>query len=157
MLHKFGSTRIGVWFIKRIVSPLDRWLYRRSDGKIGLSGRLTSPILLLTTTGRKSGQARTTPVFFLRDRQRIILCNVNPGFEQTNPWVLNLRANPAATIQIEAQTWECRAREANPAEVETYWPQLVRIWPAYQQHYDRSGKRAIFILEKTTPPESDHP
>jgi F420H(2)-dependent quinone reductase len=148
MLRKLGATRFGVWIIKHVVAPLDRWLYQRTGGKVVSTGKPAGPILLLTTTGRQSGQERTTPVFFLRDLQRIIICNVNPGFERTNPWVLNLRAHPVATLQIASDRRAYHAREATPSEVDLYWPALTRIWPAYQTHFERSGQRTIFILEE---------
>jgi deazaflavin-dependent oxidoreductase (nitroreductase family) len=50
----------------------------------------------LTTTGRRTGKARTVPLLYLRDGNRVVICNVNPGFERPNPWVLNLRAQPRA-------------------------------------------------------------
>ncbi len=152
MLHKLGETRPGVWAIKHIVAPLDRWLYQYSGGKVVLTGRSTGPILLFSTVGKKPGKTRMNSVFFLRDHEKIILCNVNPGFEHTNPWVLNFRAHPIARVQIASEIWECRAREANQTEVEHYWLQLTHIWPAYTTHFKRSGKRAIFILEKVIPP-----
>ena len=100
ILQRFGATRPGVWVIKHLVSPLDRWLYQRTGGRRVSTGKSLGPLLLLTTTGRRSGKARTTPVFFLRDDDQIIVCNVNPGFESPNPWTLNLRANPTTQVQI---------------------------------------------------------
>jgi deazaflavin-dependent oxidoreductase (nitroreductase family) len=147
MLKRLGATCPGVWFIKHVIAPADRRLYRWTGGRISLSGRAGGPILLLTTTGRRTGEPRTTPVFYLRDGPRLVLCNVNPGFEKTNPWVLNLRAHPVATVQIGSATLRCDAREATPDEVEAYWPRLVRMWPPYQSHFERSGLRAVFILE----------
>ncbi len=148
MLHKFGGTRLGVWVIKRIVTPFDRVLYRSTGGRFTSTGRPLGPMLLLTTLGRKSGKRRTTPVFYLRDGERIVLCNVNPGFERTNPWVANLRANQGAEIQIGAKTFRCVAREADDVELKQYWPMLVAVWPAYQVHFERSGQRTVFVLER---------
>ncbi len=147
LVRRLGATRAGVWTIKHIVSPLDRWLYQRSSGRLMLTGKPVGRILLLTTTGRKSGLDRTTPVFYLRDGEKVILCNVNPGFEKPNPWTLNLRANPVARVQIGAEHMTLHARVANEAEIEQYWPRLIAMWPAYQTHYDRSGQRTLFVLE----------
>lgn len=136
-LRTLGATRPGVWAIKHVVAPLDRLTFRLSGGRRTLSRGHAGDVVLLTTMGRKSGQPRTTPVFHLRDGDRIVLCNVNPGFEKTNPWVLNLRAQPLATVE---------------AETARYWPQLIVIWPAYEAHFQRSGQRTIFLLE----PVVDH-
>ncbi|HSG16170.1 MAG TPA: nitroreductase/quinone reductase family protein [Anaerolineae bacterium] len=146
-IRRIGATRPGVWAIKHVVSPLDRWLYRLTGGRFSTSGRPTAPILLLTTTGRKSGKERTIPVFYLADGERVILCNVNPGFERPNPWTLNLRANPIAKLQIGSERRAYRAREASAEEIERYWPLLTQMWPAYEQHFARSGQRSIFVLE----------
>lgn len=151
ILKRLGATRIGVWVIKHVVSPLDRWLYQRTGGRRVSTGQPLGPLLLLTTTGRRSGRAHTIPVYYLRDGDRLVLCNVNPGFERPNPWTLNLRANPVARVQVGPVSGLYQAREASEAEVDRYWPQLVQIWPAYQTLYDRSGQRLVFVLEPLSP------
>jgi F420H(2)-dependent quinone reductase len=140
-----GGTRLGVLAIGRIVSPLQRKLYRSSGGRLSLTGR--APVLLLTTTGRRTGKARTVPLFYLRDGDRLVVCNVNPGFERPNPWTLNLRARPHAQVQIGRDTTSVRARAASEHELARYWPQLTQIWPAYQAFYDKGGNRSVFVLE----------
>jgi deazaflavin-dependent oxidoreductase (nitroreductase family) len=146
----FGGTRAGVWTIKHLVSPLDRRLYRATGGRLLSTGRPRGPIALLTTTGRRTGSERTTPVFHLRDGERVVLCNVRPASEHANPWTLNLRAHPMARVQIGSQTRTYRAREATPAELAGYWPQLVSVWPAYERFYHQGGQRSVFVLEPTT-------
>jgi deazaflavin-dependent oxidoreductase (nitroreductase family) len=90
----------GVLAIGRLISPAQRRLYRSTGGRLSLTGR--APVLLLTTTGRRTGIERTVPLLYLRDGDRLVVCNVNPGFERTNPWVLNLRAHPRARVQWAA-------------------------------------------------------
>jgi deazaflavin-dependent oxidoreductase (nitroreductase family) len=147
LLRRLGGTIVGVWVIKHLLSPLDRRLYRWTSGRRIALGRPLAPRLLLTTIGRRTGQERTVPIFYLRDGERLIVCNVNPGFEHPNPWTLNLRAHPVARVQVGSAHGTYQAREATEAEVEWYWPRLVRIWPAYQTHFDRSGQRSVFIME----------
>jgi F420H(2)-dependent quinone reductase len=147
LLQRLGATRLGTWFIKHVVSPLDRWLYQATSGRCVAIGRPLGPLLLLTTTGRRTGVERTTPVFYLRDGERLVVCNVNPGFERPNPWTLNLRANATARVQIGKVRSIYQAREASQAEVDRYWPHLVAVWPAYQTFYDRSGQRLVFVLD----------
>jgi deazaflavin-dependent oxidoreductase (nitroreductase family) len=146
-LRHLGATPLGVWLIKHIFSPLDRLLYRWSDGHSYWLGRTLAPRLLLTTRGRRTGLERTVPIFYLEEGDRLIICNVNPGFEHTNPWTLNLRAHPVARVRTGSVSGAYHAREATAEEVARYWPQLIRIWPAYQTHFDRGGQRCIFILE----------
>lgn len=150
ILKRLGATRLGVWAIKHVVTPLDRRLYRWTHGRFLTSGRPLAPTLLLSTTGRKTGQPRTTPVFYLRDGRHLILCNVNPGFERPNPWTLNIRAQPVVDVQIGGWNGRYHAREATEEETTHYWPQLVQMWPAYQQHFTRSGQRSIFVLAETS-------
>lgn len=149
--RRLGSTRYGVLAIGHIVSPLQRHLYRRTGGRLSLTGR--APVLLLTTVGRRSGLPRTVPLFYVRDGQHLVVCNVNPGFERTNPWVLNLRAHPRATVQLRGEVFDVVGREASPEELEIHWPRLRRIWPAYERFYHQGGKRSVFVLERVTAPQ----
>jgi deazaflavin-dependent oxidoreductase (nitroreductase family) len=147
LLQRLGGSFLGVWVIKHIISPLDRHLYRWTGGRGIMRGRALAPRLLLTTTGRLSGRERTIPIFYLRDGARLIICNVNPGFEHPNPWTLNLRAYPLARVQLGRASGMYHAREATAEETLQYWPHLVRIWPAYQAFYERGGERTVFVLE----------
>ena len=152
VLRRLGATRLGVWIIKHVVSPLDRWLYQRTGGRRVALGKPLGPLMLMTTTGRHTGKEHTTPIYYLRDGSRLVLCNVNPGFERPNPWTLNLRANPLAKVQVGSERSIYQAREASQAEVDHYWPHLVHVWPAYQTFYERSGQRVIFLLEPLPSP-----
>lgn len=145
LAQRAGGTRLGVLVIGWIVSPLQRQLYRRTGGRVSLTGR--SPVLLLTTIGRRTGKARTVPLFYLREDNHLVICNVNPGFERPNPWVLNLRAEPRAQVRIGRRTVRVRARVASGHELDRYWPGLTKLWPAYQAFYDKGGKRSVFVLE----------
>jgi deazaflavin-dependent oxidoreductase (nitroreductase family) len=155
--QRLGGTRVGVLAIGRVVSPLRRWLYRRTGGRVSLTGR--APVLLLTTTGRRAGKARTVPLLYLRDGDRVVICNVNPGFERPNPWVLNLRAQPHAQVQIGRDTIPVRARSVSESELDRYWPRLVKLWPAYQTFYDRGASDRFScssrIASHDTPPGAD--
>lgn len=142
MTGRLGASRLGVWSIKHLVAPLHRRLYQAT----GMGG---ANILLLTTIGRRTGRARTTPVFYARSGEYYIICNVRPAGERANPWVLNLRADPTVSVQVGSDVIGCRARELVGTELQTHWPQLVALWPAYQQHFERSGERAVFELSPT--------
>lgn len=150
LARHLGGTRAGVLVIGRVVSPLQRELYRRTAGKLSLTGR--APVLLLTTTGRRTGKPRTVPLLYVKDGDRLAVCNVNPGFERPNPWVLNLRAEPHAKVQIGRAVTRVRARPASGPELDRYWPQLTQLWPAYQGFYDKGGQRSVFVLEPDVQP-----
>ena len=105
-----------------------------------------APVLLLTTRGRRTGRPRTVPLFYVRDGGRLVVCNVNPGFEHPNPWTLNVRADRHVRIELDGNTRRMTAHEASDDELTQYWPQLTRIWPAYQTFYDQGGQRSVFVL-----------
>jgi deazaflavin-dependent oxidoreductase (nitroreductase family) len=150
LAQRLGGTHVGVLAIGRIVSPLQRELYRRTGGRLSLTGR--APVLLLTTTGRRTGKARTVPLFYVSDGDRLVVCNVNPGFERPNPWVLNLHADAHAQVQAGRCMVTVTARPASEQELDRYWPQLTRIWPAYHAFYNRGGRRSVFVLEPDVQP-----
>jgi deazaflavin-dependent oxidoreductase (nitroreductase family) len=145
VVRAFGGSRIGLWTIKHLVAPIDRATYRMT-GRPWL-GRLVAPVLVLTIPGRRTGQAHSTPLVYVRDGDRLIVCNVNPGFERVNPWVLNLQAHPQAEVGVGGRRIPVVGREATSAEVDAYWPRLTAAWPAYLDFYSRGGERRIFVLE----------
>jgi deazaflavin-dependent oxidoreductase (nitroreductase family) len=148
----FGSSHAGVWLIKHVVSPLDRWLYPITGGRVLSTGLRRGRVLLLTTTGRRSGRLHTMPVFYIADAERLVLCSVTPPFERASPWTLNLRAEPLARVQVGRTVGTYHAHEATSGEVDRYWPRLVGVWPAYEEHYARSRRRMLFVLEPTPNP-----
>lgn len=140
------------WFaaVGRRMAPVDRGLYRLSGGRVtilGLQGRAMPETCLLTTTGRRTGRPRTTPVMFLREGDSIVVTSESFGQARPAAWPLNLAADPGATVQIGADTHECRARPASEAEIERLWPRFVALWPAHASYRERSGVLKMFVLE----------
>src|SRR6185436_10306842 len=89
--------------IDRTVGPvvyrLHRWMYRMTGGLLGQSSSI-GPMLLLTTTGRRSGQARTVPLLYMEDGGRFVVVGSNGGRPDPPACVLNLTANPRADVQL---------------------------------------------------------
>lgn len=149
-LHdKIGATSIGTWTIGNVVSPLQRRLLMLTKGRVSLMGK--RPVLLLTTTGRRSGRLRATPLFYVRDGNAFVVCNVRPPTERPNPWPLNVRADPAVSVTIGGKTEHRTAREATPEEINRLWPRLVAVWPPYERFYAQTHERSIFLLDVPTP------
>ncbi len=125
-------------------------IYRMTGGLIGhSSGKITN--LLLTTTGRKSGQPRTVPLSYIRDSEgRIVIVASNGGADRDPVWWLNLKTNPSAHVQIKRQRIEVRAREANDAERERLWPLLHEVNFFYSRHLANTDRRIPIVLLEPT-------
>jgi deazaflavin-dependent oxidoreductase (nitroreductase family) len=93
----FSSSKPGSWLI-RTLTPLDRRILLRSNGRRTLLGPIGAPTLLLTTTGRKSGLPRTTPLLYARDGDALVVVGSNFGQQHHPAWTGNLLAEPHATV-----------------------------------------------------------
>jgi len=131
----------------RLVGKLNAPIYRLSGGRVG--GKLgKAPILLLTTTGRKSGQPRTAPVLYLAEGERFVVINTNAGNAKTPAWSLNLRANPEAEVEVGRKRVKVRARIAEGEERADLWRRHMQQysgWDYYESKLDRDP--VVFVLE----------
>jgi F420H(2)-dependent quinone reductase len=136
---------------RRFGYRIDRRLYRASGGRLTTLGRGTTPVLLLTTTGRRSGQPRTVPVIFVRDGESFVISSENFGQQRPAAWPLNLDADPRATVQLGSERVACLARRLSREEADRYWERLVEVWPAHATYRQRSGARHTFLLTRVPP------
>ena len=136
----------------RWAGKLNTPLYRLSGGRIG--GKVSrAPVLLLTTTGRKSGQKRTAPVVYLADGERVVVINTNAGNAKVPAWSLNLKANPEAEVEIGAQAHRSVARVAEGEERADLWRKHNEQYAGfdeYEQKLDREP--AVIVLEPVAAP-----
>jgi deazaflavin-dependent oxidoreductase (nitroreductase family) len=102
-------------------------------------------VLLLTTTGRKSGIERTTPLVYMPHGDQLVVYPSNGGKETPPSWWLNLQSDPTATVQIGKHTHRVVARKATDAEYEHIWPQAER-YNAHWRDYARNVARAIPLV-----------
>jgi F420H(2)-dependent quinone reductase len=122
-------------------------IYRLSRGRIfGNIG--TAPVLLLTSTGRRSGQQRTAPVVFLADGERYVVIGSNAGNARTPAWSYNLQANPDAEIELRGTHKLVRARVAEGEERAELWRKVNEMYEGFDD-YDAKTSRdiAVFVLE----------
>jgi deazaflavin-dependent oxidoreductase (nitroreductase family) len=123
-------------------------LYRWSGGRI--AGRLLGmPVLLLTTTGRRSGTTRTNALtYFPKDDAFVVIASFL-GEPRHPDWWLNLKANPTATVEVGRETIRVRAREAEGPERETLWHAVVARTPDYDEYKRRTTRRIpVVVLER---------
>ncbi len=151
VIGRIGSHPVIVWAVKHIVSPLDRIVVRASRGRMPPPSSLAVPTLLLTTTGRRSGQERTVPLVYVVDDNRFIVANARPRGERTNPWVLNLRATSTARIRLRGKAIEVIVTELDEVSAAHWWPALTEKWPAFAEHYAATGDRSVFRLDPAGP------
>ncbi|MEQ1888833.1 MAG: nitroreductase family deazaflavin-dependent oxidoreductase [Alphaproteobacteria bacterium] len=133
-------------FITTAMSRLHVWFYRVSGGRIG--GRMfNAPIVLLTTTGHKSGLQRTIPLLYLdaADASYAIVGSY-AGADKPPAWVVNLDKTPRAQIQIGARTTNVNASKASAERKAELWPRLVALYPDYQVYQDRTTRDIPVIL-----------
>lgn len=122
-------------------------LYRR----FGLARRIgNTPILLLTTKGRRSGQLRTVPLMYVPGEEPVLVAS-NGGNPSHPAWYLNLLAEPKATIEIEGRRAEVVARTAGGEEREALWRRAVAIYPAYANYQRRTGRQLpVVVLSRSS-------
>lgn len=119
-------------------------IYRASDGRVW--GKMFGgPVLLLNTTGRKSGQRRTTPLLYAVDGDDFVLMASNGGAPYHPAWYLNLMANPEATVEIRDREVRVRAEEVYGEEKARLWQKMVDIYSGYDD-YQRKTEREIPLV-----------
>ena len=126
-----GLDKPYVGKIIKTMSKVNVAIYRWTGGLLGSTWRVGSafpwgvPVLLLTTTGRKSGQPRIAPLLFIEEGDNVILIGSQGGLPKDPLWYRNLQANPACGVQIKRRKMRMTARTATPDERKRLWPKLV--------------------------------
>lgn len=147
-----AATRAGGWLFSRTLRHLDDIVARLSSGRTSAPAVLAGlPVLDLTTIGRRSGEPRTSHLIAVPFRDTLALLGTNFGQPSTPAWVLNLEADPRATVTFREHAREVTARATSAAEAEEVMRSADRIYPGYRRYRDRiSGRRVrIFVLEST--------
>ncbi len=130
--------------VMRMITATHEFWYRLTGGLIG--GRFgKAPILLLTTTGRKSGRQRTSPLLYYPDGDNLVII-ASKGGSPTHPaWYLNLTAHPKAEVQVGRETKAVVAETASAEERARLWPLVTEMYSQYDD-YQRRTKREIPVV-----------
>jgi len=134
--------------IFKVTGRIHNELYRRTGGKVGGKMR-NAPVLLLTTTGRKTGQPRTNPLLYTDAGDNAYMVIASKGGADEDPfWYLNLKANPLAEVTIGRETKRVRARDAEGEERERLWRALADLNPGYDGYAKKTSRRIpVVVLE----------
>jgi deazaflavin-dependent oxidoreductase (nitroreductase family) len=123
--------------------------YRETDGELGHDWKRGSSVLLLTTTGRNSGEERTTPLIYGRSGDDFLLVASNGGSPRPPGWFQNLTEQPEVEVQVLADRFRARARSATPEEKPAMWREMVGHWPAYDGYQERTKREIpVVVLER---------
>ena len=123
-------------------------VYRETGGEQGYHWR-GATILLLTTTGRSSGEERTTPLIFREDGGRWVVVASKGGAPDHPGWFKNLSSSPQASIQVRDQLIQVRAHTAEGAERTRLWGLMTDVWPAYDDYQRKTDREIpVVVLER---------
>ncbi len=118
--------------------------YVETDGREGHDWNGV-PVLILTTTGRRSGQRRSTPLIYGEHDGSYLVVASKGGAAEPPAWYLNLQADPEVDVQVRGDKFTARARTASPQEKPGLWQQMAGIWPDYDS-YQRKTEREIPVV-----------
>ncbi|MBV9951843.1 MAG: nitroreductase family deazaflavin-dependent oxidoreductase [Acidimicrobiia bacterium] len=119
--------------------------YRETDGEVGYEWN-GAPTLLLTTTGRRSGEARTSALIYGRDGDDYVIVGSVGGSPKDPAWYLNLTADPHASIQVKGDRFDVTARVASPEEKPRLWAIMQDIWPNYDVYQSRTDREIPVVV-----------
>ncbi len=141
------------WFSRLVIvsMPLDRAIQKATGGRWSLVGKDVVPGLVLTTTGRKTGQPRDVPLLYARDGEAYVVTASNLGQDHHPAWSGNLLAEPRAVALIDGRSIDVVADLATPEEKARVWPLVVSVWPAYDTYVTRTDRDIrVFLLRPVT-------
>ncbi len=123
--------------------------YEETDGEEGHDWQGTTA-LILTTTGRKSGEQRSTPLIYQEHDGAYLVVASKGGADEPPAWFLNLEAKPEVTIQVKAERFPVRARVADAQEKPDMWKKMTGAWPAYDSYQEKTDREIpVVVLERT--------
>jgi deazaflavin-dependent oxidoreductase (nitroreductase family) len=122
--------------------------YQETDGEVGHEWNGVQT-LILTTTGRKSGEERSTPLIYGSDGDNPVIVASNGGSQEPPAWFANLSEDPDVQVQVGADRFPARARTATPDEKPALWEMMANIWPQYDQYQEKTDREIpVVVLER---------
>jgi len=145
-IHRFLMLGPVSAFMARVLHHLDTFVLRLTRGKYTVTQVVGLPIVQLTTTGAKSGKARTLPLVGLADGEKIVLIGSNLGQKHNPSWYYNLKAYPECEVRFGGCADKYIARETEGDEREKYWQMAVSYYKGYGAYKARTAPRRIPVM-----------
>ena len=109
------------------------------------------PLLLLTTTGAKSGKERTTPLVYTRDGDRVVVIASKGGAPNHPAWFHNLSANPEVTVELGTEKFKAKASVAEGEERDRLYAAQAAMMPAFNEYQEKTSRRIpVVVLERVS-------
>ncbi|MGG5260706.1 nitroreductase family deazaflavin-dependent oxidoreductase [Phycicoccus avicenniae] len=153
-VHAVAATRGGASLLARVLPPLDRGVGRLTGGRTTLCALLSGlPVLVVETTGRRTGRARRTQLVGVPVRDTLALLGTSFGGTRTPAWVHNVEADGRVLVTFGGRTVRAIAREADPVERAEVLAAATRLYVGYARYLDRvTGRRVrVLLLERGDP------
>ena len=131
----------------RTLSALHRVLYRTTGGRIGRTlPRIDAPMLLLTTTGRRSGRQHTVPLLYLQDGDGWLVIASYGGRDHHPAWYLNLVADSSCAVQIDGEYIDVRAETVGADRRAELWERVVSAYDGYRAYQAKTDREIPLVL-----------
>jgi deazaflavin-dependent oxidoreductase (nitroreductase family) len=124
--------------------------YVETDGEVGHDWQGVS-VLILTTTGRRSGAQRSTPLIYGRHDGAYLVVASKGGADQPPAWYFNLVEHPDVGVQVRGERFRARARTAGPDEKPALWRTMAGIWPAYDDYRAKTAREIPVVVLEPAP------
>jgi len=147
LTQKVAASRPGAWTAQRVLYPLDKVVFRSTKGRVTVASLTAGlPVIMLTTTGAKSGEARTMPLVGTPYGDGVAIIGSNYGQERTPGWVYNLQADPAATVTYRDVAIDVVARQLDAAEADRVFDAAAKTYAGYGHYRQRADHREIKVF-----------
>jgi deazaflavin-dependent oxidoreductase (nitroreductase family) len=158
VLRRLAASGPGAWFFARVAHRIDRPVHRLTGGRHTFASLVSGiPVVMLTTTGARTGRRRTVPVLGIPTRGDVAIIASNFGQYRHPAWYHNLRAHPEADVVIEGVHRRVRAVAADDERRAEIWQEGLRVYPGFAQYERRAAHRriSVFVLEPVDDPRKD--
>ena len=149
-MRRVAATGPGSWLFARVLHRIDRPVYKLTGGRHTFANLASGlPIVMLTTTGARTGVQRTVPVLGLPSADGLAVIASNYGQPHHPAWYHNLRANPEGQVTVDGVTRAFRATEADGEVRARIWQEGLKVYPGWTAYERRAPNRqiAVFVLE----------